>query len=403
MTVRHALKIDRKNRNVRRYHCAYSVHMPPDPTKLLSGISHQAGSRTDQDSRWAVVVNRDPCADGEFYYAVITTGVYCRPSCPARTPKPENVCFYATRVEAEQAGFRPCKRCKPDQPSLHEQHVATVVSICRVMECAETMPKLEELARRANMSPGYFHRLFKAVTGLTPKAYMSAQLGKRVRSELRHSATVTDAIYDTGYNSNSRFYEHSKRILGMTPSSYRAGGMGADIFFAVGECSLGSILVASSERGVCAILLGDDPDELLQQLQDQFPAANLIGGDGGYEGLIAQVVGFVEAPGLGHALPLDIQGTAFQERVWQALREIPAGETVSYSRLAGRIGMPRSARAVARACAANRLAVAIPCHRVVRNDGSISGYRWGVERKQALLQREAGAETRQKSSPDENE
>jgi AraC family transcriptional regulator of adaptative response/methylated-DNA-[protein]-cysteine methyltransferase len=231
--------------------------------------------------------------------------------------------------------------------------------------------------------------VFKATTGVTPRQYAAAHRGERVRTELGRSGSVTAAIYESGYNSNGRFYGESGQMLGMTPTIYRAGGADADIRFAVGECSLGSILVARSERGVCAILLGDDPDTLARDLQDRFPRATLIGGDSEFEQLVARVVGFVEEPGLGLALPLDVRGTAFQQRVWQALRGIPAGKTASYTEIAGRIGSPTAVRAVAQACAANALAVAIPCHRVIRNDGGLSGYRWGVERKRALLEREA--------------
>jgi len=209
-----------------------------------------------------------------------------------------------------------------------------------------------------------------------------------VREQLEQSGTVTEAMYDAGYNSSGQFYETSSDILGMTPSHYRAGGTGTDIRFAIGECELGSLLVATSLRGVCAILLGDDPEVLIRNLQDTFPCANLIGGDEHFEQLVAQVVGFIEDPAIGLNLPLDIRGTAFQQRVWQALRQIPAGSTVSYAEIAKRIGAPKAVRAVAQACGANSLAVAIPCHRVVKNDGSLSGYRWGVERKRALLQKE---------------
>ncbi|MET0917738.1 MAG: bifunctional DNA-binding transcriptional regulator/O6-methylguanine-DNA methyltransferase Ada [Burkholderiales bacterium] len=341
------------------------------------------------DPRWAAVVVRDPKADGKFFYSVKTTGVYCRPSCAARTARPENVAFYPTAADAERAGFRPCKRCKPDQPSLAEQHAARVAELCRLIENAEHVPSLEELANHAGLSPYHLHRVFKAVTGLTPKAYAAGHRAKRVRAELGRSSTVTEAIYDAGYSSNGRFYEESNEVLGMTPTNYRAGGANTAIRFAIGECSLGSILVAASERGVCAILMGDDPGELARNLQDRFPRADLIGGDAEFERLVAKVVGFVEAPKLGLDLPLDVRGTAFQQRVWQALREIPAGETVSYSEIANRIGSPKAVRAVAQACAANTLAVAIPCHRVIRNHGGLSGYRWGVERKRALLDREA--------------
>ena len=232
--------------------------------------------------------------------------------------------------------------------------------------------------------------MFKSITGLTPRQYASANRERRVRECLSGASSVTDAIYDAGYNSNSRFYANADQVLGMTPTEFRAGGNNAAIRFAVGECSLGSILVACSERGVCAILIGDDPDGLARDLQDQFPHAALLGGDEQFEVLVARVVGFVDAPSIGLDLPLDVRGTAFQRRVWEALRGIPCGETASYSEIATRIGAPKSARAVARACAANVLAVAIPCHRVVRSDGALSGYRWGVERKRVLLEQESG-------------
>ncbi len=351
--------------------------------------SRRAALATENDPRWAAIVARDRGADGKFYYSVRTTGVYCRPSCPSRRAKPENIGFHATCADAERAGFRPCKRCKPDQLSLVERHARKVAEICRVIEGAEEIPSLSALASQAGLSTFHLHRVFKAFTGLTPKAYAAALRAKRLRSELGRSNTVTEAVFDAGFNSTGRFYETSDYVIGMTPTSYRAGGANTEIRFAIGECSLGAILVAKSERGICAILLGDDPDALVRDLQDKFPRANLIGGDEGFEQLVAQVVGFIEAPGLGLDLPLDVRGTAFQQRVWQALREIPAGSTVSYAELAKWIGAPRSVRAVAQACAANALAVAIPCHRVVRNDGALSGYRWGVERKRALLEREA--------------
>jgi AraC family transcriptional regulator of adaptative response/methylated-DNA-[protein]-cysteine methyltransferase len=351
----------------------------------------QIVAATVNDSRWASVIARDTQADGNFYYSVKTTGVYCRPSCAARPARPENVRFHATCEDAERAGFRPCKRCKPNEISLAEQHAAKIAAACRFIEESEEAPSLNQLANHAGLSSYHFHRVFKAVTGLTPKEYAAAHRAKRMRSELGKSGTVTEAIYNAGYNSNARFYETSNDVLGMTPSNYRAGGAGTEIRFAVGECSLGSILVARSERGICSILLGDDPDALTRDLQDQFPQADLIGGDAGFEQLVSKVVGFVEEPALGLDLPLDVRGTAFQQRVWQALQKIPSGSTASYTDIARRIGSPKSVRAVAQACGANVLAVAIPCHRVVRNDGALSGYRWGVERKRALLERETRA------------
>lgn len=351
--------------------------------------TERLAAATLKDPRWAAVVARDLAADGQFFYSVKTTGVYCRPSCAARPARPENVEFHLTAVAAERAGFRPCKRCRPDQAPLAAQHAALVAELCRFIEHAEQTPSLQILAKHAGLSSYHLHRLFKAVTGLTPKTYATAHRASRVRSELRRSSTVTEAIYGAGYNSSGRFYETSNQVLGMTPTRYRRGGANTEIRFAIGQCSLGAILVAASECGVCAILMGDDPDALARDLQDRFPRATLVGGDAGFERVVARVVGFVEVPGLGLDLPLDLRGTAFQQRVWQALREIPAGETASYTDVAQRIGAPRAVRAVAGACAANTLAVAIPCHRVVRTDGGLSGYRWGVERKRALLEREA--------------
>jgi len=343
---------------------------------------------TVSDPRWAQVLARDRKAEGSFVYAVRTTGVYCRPSCGARTPKPENVLFHPTAADAERAGFRPCMRCKPDQPSPAQQRAELVEEICRRIESAETPPTLRELAHQAGTSTFHLQRVFKAVTGLTPRGYAQAHRARRLRAELQLAPTVTSAIYSAGYGSSGRFYENSGRLLGMTPTRYRAGGAGTRIRFATGECSLGAILVAATERGVCAVFMGDDPDALARDLQDRFPKAELIGGDAGFENLVSRVVGLVEAPGREFDLPLDVRGTAFQQRVWQALLEIPPGATASYADIAERIGSPKSVRAVARACAANPVAVAIPCHRVVRTDGGLSGYRWGVERKRELAERE---------------
>jgi AraC family transcriptional regulator of adaptative response/methylated-DNA-[protein]-cysteine methyltransferase len=345
-----------------------------------------------EDARWEAVQTRDPAADGHFVYAVRTTGVYGHPSSTARLPKRENVEFFDSTEAAEAAGYRPSRRARGDQTSAAAERAALVARACRVIESSETPPQLGELADGVGMSSFHFHRLFKAETGLTPKAYSSAYRARKLREELSTSnASITDAIYGAGFNSNSRFYEASDQLLGMRARDYRAGGAGAVIRFAVGQCSLGAILVAQSQRGICTILLGDDPDAIVRDLQDQFPKAQLIGGDGEFEHLVAQVVGLIEAPSIGLNLPLDVQGTAFQERVWRALREIPPGTTVSYAQIAERIGAPKAVRAVAQACGANHLAVAIPCHRVVRRDGDIAGYRWGVDRKRELLRREAQA------------
>lgn len=345
-------------------------------------------SPVENDSRWAAIVSRDRAADGSFYYSVETTGVYCRPSCGARLPNLENVRFHDTRDDAERAGFRACKRCKPGEPALEERYAATIADACRSIEESESIPSLASLANDAGLSLYHFHRVFKSVTGLTPREYGAAHRARRMRSALRESGSVTEAIYDAGFSSSGRFYASSSEMLGMTPTDYRAGGAHATIHFAVGECSLGSILVARTAKGLCAILLGDDPEALVRDLQDRFPRATLVGGDGAFERIVARVVGFVEAPAFGLDLPLDVRGTAFQQRVWQALREISPGSTVTYSEVAARIGARGAGRAVARACAANPLAVAIPCHRVVRRDGALSGYRWGVERKRTLLRKE---------------
>ena len=341
------------------------------------------------DPRWARIVAHDKTADGCFWYSVATTGIYCRPSCPSRTANRKNVQLHDTLAAAKTTGFRPCKRCNPDGISIEGENAAIIAQACRLIEESEEEPSLNDLAEAVGRSPSYFHRMFKAITGLTPKDYAVAHRAAKVRQGLDSGNSVTEAMYDAGFNSSGRFYEKSTGLLGMTPTQYRAGGANEEIRFAVGETSLGAILVASSKKGVASILLGADPDTLVRNLQDRFPKARLIGADGDYEALVARVVGFVEAPNLGLDLPLDVRGTAFQQRVWQALQEIPVGQTASYAEVARRIGSPKAVRAVAGACAANNLAVAIPCHRVVRNDGSLSGYAWGVERKRVLLDREA--------------
>jgi len=342
------------------------------------------------DPRWARVAARDKAADGAFWYSVRTTGVYCRPSCPSRLANPKNVQFHDSVSAAEAAGFRPCRRCNPNGISIDAANAAIVTKACRLIDEASEPLSLAQLAQSVELSPYYFHRLFKQITGLTPKAYAAAGRSARLRARLAKAPTITEAFHEAGFGSNGRFYEASAGLLGMSPSQYRSGGAHEVLTFAVGQCSLGAILVASSVKGVAAILLGDDPEVLVRDLQDRFPSAQLIGADAAYEQLVAQVVGLVEAPARGLALPLDVRGTAFQQRVWLALRAIPPGQTATYSSIAKKIGSPQSVRAVAGACAANPIAVAIPCHRVVRHDGGLSGYRWGVERKRELLARESG-------------
>jgi AraC family transcriptional regulator of adaptative response/methylated-DNA-[protein]-cysteine methyltransferase len=341
--------------------------------------------------RWDAVQRRDRAFDGAFYYSVRTTGVFCRPSCAARTALRKNVAFHASCQDAVAAGFRPCLRCRPDLPPLAERQAAAVAKACALIDASDEPLDLDTLAAASAMSKFHLHRMFKAHTGITPKAYAAARRAARVTAHLDSGASVTEAIYGAGFHSSGRFYAGAEARLGMTPTRYRQGGQGESIRFAIGACSLGAILVAATDKGICAILIGDDPDLLARDLQDRFPRAQLEGANADFDRTVALVVGFVEAPNIGVNLPLDVRGTAFQQRVWEALRAIPPGVTVSYAELAARVGIPSGARAVAGACAANPVAVAIPCHRVVRNDGALSGYRWGVERKRVLLEREAAA------------
>lgn len=340
------------------------------------------------EARWAAFAAADRTADGLFVTAVKTTGIYCRPSCPAKRAKRENVTFYASCEEAEAKGFRACKRCRPNAISRDEQQARAVERACRLIAQAETAPSLDDLADAARMSPYHFHRTFKRITGVTPKAYAGAHRAGRVAEGLREARTVTEAVFEAGYNASSRFYAEATERLGMSPSAYRRGGEGAAIRFAIAESSLGPTLVAATEKGVCAIMMGDDPEALVRELQDRFGQADLVGDDPRFDALVAMVVGLAEAPERPVDLPLDITGTAFQQRVWEALTRIPAGSTATYKDVAEAIGDPKAVRAVAAACGANPVALAIPCHRVVRSDGSLSGYHWGIERKRDLLAKE---------------
>ncbi|MDA8129728.1 MAG: bifunctional DNA-binding transcriptional regulator/O6-methylguanine-DNA methyltransferase Ada [Betaproteobacteria bacterium] len=340
------------------------------------------------ERRWQAVVHRDPYADGEFVYAVRTTGVFCRPSCPSRAAKRQNVAFFDTADLAAAAGYRPCKRCRPDAPSQQQRRHALVLQACRAIERHIPAPTLDELARLASMSPYHFQRVFKAVTGLTPKAYHKAVQARRVTAAVRSAPSVTAALYDAGFNSAGRFYEDVPTLLGMSPGRYRKGGAGEHIRHAVAQCPLGWVIVAATRKGVCAIEFGDSASALEECIRARFPQARLEPGDPEFERLIARVVDYVEQPRGVLDLPLDVQGTVFQRRVWQALQVIPAGETASYSEIATRIGQPKAFRAVAHACAGNVVAMAIPCHRAVRADGSLADYRWGLARKAELLLRE---------------
>ncbi|WP_413459740.1 bifunctional DNA-binding transcriptional regulator/O6-methylguanine-DNA methyltransferase Ada [Herbaspirillum huttiense] len=343
----------------------------------------------DPEVCWQAVQQRDASFDGRFWYSVRTTGVYCKPSCGARTPLRKNVGWHASRAAAEAAGFRPCQRCKPDQPPLQERQAQAVAQACRLIEQADALPDTATLAQAVGLSRYHFHRLFKQHAGLTPKAYADAHRATRLRAQLGSAASVTDTLYEVGFHSSGGFYGQSKAQLGMQPAAYRRGGQGEQIRFAVAQCWLGALLVAATGQGICAVTLGQEPELLVQQLQDRFPHADLAPGDAAFEQTLAQVLAALEDPRQGAALPLDVRGTAFQQRVWQALRAVPPGVTLTYAELAARIGQPKAVRAVANACARNEIAVLIPCHRIVRLDGSPSGYRWGIARKTALLAREA--------------
>jgi AraC family transcriptional regulator of adaptative response/methylated-DNA-[protein]-cysteine methyltransferase len=343
---------------------------------------------TEQDPRWQSVVARDRAADGSFFFSVKSTGIYCRPSCPARRPKPQNVSFFASAASAEAAGFRACKRCRPERPETWQQNTQIVAEICRLIETADDIPDLDALAKKSGFSPFHFHRVFKAATGVTPRQYALAHRAKRVREQLTNGARVTDAIIDAGYGSSSRFYENSDKVLGMKPTDYRAGGINTEIRYAIGKSSLGNILVAGTERGVCAIFLDDDADSMIVELKRRFPKADIQPGGADFAETVAKVVAFSEAPKNGLDLPLDLQGTAFQQRVWNALREIPVGETRTYGEIARKIGSPDAVRAVGTACGANNVSLIVPCHRVVGSTGALTGYRWGVARKKTLLERE---------------
>jgi AraC family transcriptional regulator of adaptative response/methylated-DNA-[protein]-cysteine methyltransferase len=350
-------------------------------------MSHNLIEMIDDNERWSAVERRDRSAATLFVYAVKTTGIYCRPGCSSRLPRKENVAFFDTPLQARLAGFRPCKRCHPDAAEPQIEQIEAVRIACEMIDQAEEPPSLEQLAAAVDYSPSHFHRIFKESLGVTPKAYAATRRASRVRENLLCQPSVTRAVYASGYSTQSRFYDESAEVLGMKPAEYRGGGKGIAIRVAVATTELGWMLVAATDKGLCAIEFGDSEAELLSRFRERFPGADVDESDE-FKSWVATVAAFVDSDRGCLSLPLDIQGTVFQCRVWDALRKIPLGSTTTYSELAKRIGRPVAVRAVASACAANRLAVVIPCHRVVRSDGKMGGYRWGIERKEALLARE---------------
>ena len=338
--------------------------------------------QTELHNRWQQVMARDARQDGRFVFAVRTTGVYCRPSCPSRRPRRESVEFFSNPNEAERAGYRACLRCKPTEISSQAQYVTRARQL---LDDAEGVVTLSELSKRVGLSPFHLQRLFKRATGLSPREYRSARRMQNVKAGLRKGDDVTTALYDAGYGSPSRLYEKAPEQLGMTPGQYRRGGSGASITFAIAPTPLGRMLVAATERGLCAVRFGESAVDLERDLRQEFHAASLQRDDAGMGQYVEPLVAAIRGENTSIDLPLDVRATAFQMKVWEQLRQIPRGETRSYSEIAREIGEPSAVRAVARACATNPVAVVVPCHRVVRSDGDTSGYRWGIERKKKLL------------------
>jgi len=335
--------------------------------------------------RWQAIRDRDNRLDGEFVYAVKTTGVFCRPSCPSRQSKRENTIIFSTAAEAGVAGFRACLRCDPTDERAPERTTQLLRGAWQAIEASEQTPTLRELADLTDWSPSHFHRRFKKLMGLTPREYATAIRVRRLKQKLQPGRSVTDAIFDAGFGSGSRVYENARKMLGMTPAQYRDGAKNVEIKYTVSQSPLGLMLVATTAQGVCCIEFADDESRLIEGLKQRFPSARIGKPSEDLSDRVSTIIDYLETPSAGLGLDLDIQGTAFQQRVWKALQAIPVGETLSYSEVAKSIGNPAAQRAVARACAENKLAVAIPCHRVVRADRGLGGYRWGLERKRQLL------------------
>ena len=345
----------------------------------------------DQDKCWEALCAHDASQDGQWVYSTKTTGVYCRPGCASRQPLRKNVAFYRTNAEAEAAGFRPCKRCRPNEGSPAARHIAAVERACALIRARDSLPNLDELAAAAGISRYHFHRVFKQITGATPREWGKAHRLDRFAARLDAGDNVAEAVYAAGFGSGSRAYEAAPSGLGMTPAARRHGGRGETIRFTTVKTALGWALVAATERGICMTALGDDKAPLEADLRRRFPAALIWPADDRLARWAERIVRFVTAPGEQPDLPLDIRGTAFQARVWRALQKVPPGRTATYTEIAAALGQPKAVRAVAAACAANKLALLVPCHRIVRRDGDLADYRWGVERKRALLAAEHDA------------
>ncbi len=361
--------------------------------------SSPVAPRTADDHRWDAVVGRDRSADGRFVYAVRTTGVYCRPTCASRLPKRGNVTFFDTTDAARAAGFRACRRCRPDVASPADPWAEKIRRACAFLARADGHPSLSALAAHVGGSPYHLHRNFKRIVGVTPREYADAVRMGKVKRALRDGDNVTGAMVDAGYGSSSRFYERATQRFGMAPATYRRGGAGMAISYAIAESPLGRLLVAATPVGVCSVAMGATDADLVARLRREYPAATIAPGDGSLAAWTSAVVAHLTGATPRLDLPLDIQATAFQSRVWRALAEIPRGETRTYADVARAIGKPTATRAVARACATNPVALAIPCHRVIASDGSVGGYRWGAERKRALLQMERPVDDARRASP----
>lgn len=357
---------------------------------MMISAAKRTTRQDNDDERWAAILKRDASRDGEFVFAVKTTGIYCRPSCPSRRPKRQNVEFFALNAEAEKASYRPCRRCKPGEMSVEQKNALAVETACRLMQDCRSATKLEDLATAARLSPFHFHRIFKQHTGMTPKQYAKTLQNSRVRQSLRSEESMTAAIYEAGFESPGRFYERAVKVLGMSPVDYRYGGRGQAIWYSLAQTSLGLVLIAGTAKGICSIRFGESEAALAAELQSLFPKARIMRASNEMAGIVAKTVAHIDRPAPSFALPLDIQGTVFQHQVWTALQDIPLAQTTTYSGIAKKIGRPSATRAVANACGANPVAVAIPCHRVKRSDGGLGGYRWGIERKKELLKRESG-------------